>query len=82
MKVKLIRLDGGKSLRSTIVDGECEYLPVEGKSFVMWGEPLTDVGNIRIVQTSTVIEVDKLDSDDEEYIFITETGSKYHVEVM
>lgn len=82
MKVQLIKLDGGKNLRTSTVEGVCVNYPEEGKPFTMVGDSLTDQGDLRIVQTSKVVKIERPESDKEEYILTTHSGSKYHVEIM
>jgi hypothetical protein len=57
MKVKLEKLsknEGG--LRTSVVEGECDYLPYVGKRFLMRAPPL-ESGDLRIISTSLVQDV-------------------------
>lgn len=54
-KVKLIKIsDNVNNLRTNVVIGECETLPIIGKPFLMTSQPL-ETGNIRVIETSKVI---------------------------
>lgn len=82
MKVKLTNLykqiDNPGGLRTTDVIGQCDRLPVRGKSFFMDAPPL-EQGNIRCVATSKVIDID---IEEGIYTFHTETGSVYNLEIL
>jgi hypothetical protein len=81
MKVKLTKMAGGSALRTPIVDGTCEDLPAEGKSFVMLAAPL-ERGDARAVYTSPVVKIERPECEGEEYVITTHSGSKYHIEVI
>jgi hypothetical protein len=58
VKVTLTKLiSNHNTLRTDVVDGECERLPVVGESWVMYSAPLEEFGNLRYIRTSPVVEL-------------------------
>jgi hypothetical protein len=78
-KIRMTKLTGGKALRTNTVDGECESLPEEGSSFIMFAKPL-EGGSLRLVQTSPVVTVEQ--ERDSRYVITTESGSKYQIDLL
>lgn len=76
---KLYRLSGGSALRSSIIEGWCGSPPEEGKMFLMRGMPLDESGDIRLVNTSKVVEIEETEPGT--YVFVTYSGSKYCAEL-
>lgn len=58
MKCTLERVTNGAALRTPSITGECEYLPEPGQYFTMTAPPL-ESGDLRVVTTSEVQEVEK-----------------------
>ena len=90
MKVKLIRVNGGEALRSDSVIGDAIELPKVGSRFIVVAEPITSGANMRYIRTSEIKKVDQSVewSESEKafigsnlYVFETESGSVYQVEV-
>jgi hypothetical protein len=81
MKARLIKMAGGSALRTSIVEGECKKIPIRGESFILIATPL-EGGLFRIVQTSFVVKIERPESDEEEYVITTRSGSKYCIEIL
>ena len=82
MKVKLTNvyrdhITGG--LRTTCVEGECEDIPVIGKSFRMFASSLAAEGVLRYIETTRIVEMDIMDNI---ITITTENNSIYTVEVL
>ena len=78
INVSLTRLEGGSALRTYSVNGRCLNLPEEGQQFSMMTAPL-EGGTFRLVSTS-IVKV--LEQRENEYFLTTESGSRYHVQVV
>ena len=78
-KVKLTKIESNhNNLRTDIIEGITLELPEVGKSFVLAGKPLTPGTDIRLVTTTEIKNVEKIDN---EYKFKT-LNSTYKLEVL
>jgi len=78
MKVKLISLNEDLTTRTREVVGDTHCLPAVNQSFSMLAAPL-ESGDVRLVTTSLVVSIVHTDYV---YLFGTETGSSYRLEIM
>ena len=77
MQITLTRLNStNKNLRTNVVVGETDELPIIGKSFLMTAPPL-ESGNLRVIATSPVKSVGSIDG---KFRFSTE-NSEYELKV-
>lgn len=76
-KIQLGELSG---FRTNSISGFCELIPEVGKPFVIIGESLTECANMRVVRTSRVVDIQG--EGQGEFIIITESGSKYKVQIL
>lgn len=75
MKVILTRLDSNHTkLRTDVIEGEAMGLPIVGVPFVLVGEPITEGAQCRVVQTTGVTGIEKVD---EFHLIFTTKNSKY-----
>lgn len=80
--IKLTRLSTTPTkLRTPVVIGTCDYLPKVGTSFLMFSKPIDPLADMRIVETSKITSVSMLVKD-KHYMFTTETGSEYELNVI
>ncbi len=78
-KVKLTKVRSSHSnVRTNEIEGETLDLPEAGKSFVLIGESLAFKGGGRIIETTLIEKVEKMDN---EYLFHT-ANSTYKLEVL
>lgn len=56
LKVKLERIEttGKSKLRTTEIDGYCDFLPIIGNKWRMYSEPLEKDKDIRVIETTKV----------------------------
>lgn len=79
MKVTLHKLKSNhQHLRTDTVAGETQSLPTKGFPFVMYSEPLTEDGDIRVVTTTLVTEVVQ---ERDGYLEFTTVNSTYGLEI-
>lgn len=76
-KVTLERISNGVALRTDSVVGYCLDLPLEGKSFQMFGQGLTSDQHTRMITTSTVQTIEQTLNT---YLLKTQ-NSVYHLTV-
>jgi len=78
MDVELTQISSEhNNVRTKKIVGECASLPIEGKTFLMFSEPLDPSKNIRMLHTSKIKSVRK---EGNIYYFETQ-NSKYKLEV-
>ena len=62
MKVKLVKLKSNhNNLRTNEMVGECTELPIVGNSFVIFGQPIDKNAAVRVIQTTPVKDVQRMD---------------------
>jgi len=78
MDVKITQLSSNHNrVRTREIVGECANLPVEGKTFLMFAEPIDKSKSMRMLHTSKLKSVRK---EDDTYYFETQ-NSEYKLEV-
>lgn len=77
--IKLTKIIGGKNLRTNEVIGSTRALPKKDRNFSMISESLIPELDYRLVVTSRIVSLEQIENN---YVFITETGSKYQVEIL
>lgn len=77
MKAILTPVVGGMALRTESVDGVCD-VPCVGESFRIYAASLTEGADVRLVQTSRVVDAQQ--RAPAVWNFHTETGSLYRLE--
>ena len=78
MDVELTQISSNHNrVRTKKIIGECTSLPMEGRTFLMYSEPLDPSKNLRMLHTTKLKSVRKEDSI---YHFETQ-NSKYKLEV-
>lgn len=82
MECVLTKVMGGAALRTPSVRGVCERKPQIGASFIMGADPL-EGGFMRIVETSHIIRIDSIPSEQgwTAVLAVTETGSLYEIKI-
>ena len=83
-KLKLIsRPDVGGGLRTQVVEGYTHQKLELGQSFIMFSKPVDKSADIRYIETSPVVGIDQYVKikGKIKYLFETQTGSKYVVEI-
>ncbi len=79
MDVKITQLSSNHNrVRTREIVGECSHHPVEGKTFLMFAEPIDKSKSVRMLHTSKLKSVRK---EDNTYYFKTQ-NSEYKLEVM
>lgn len=80
MKIKLSKLlSSNNRLRTNIILGACEVLPLVGRSFEVISGSLTPKKDYRYIGTSLVTNIEKL--SEKEYIFTTENPT-YRLQIL
>lgn len=75
MKVTLTKLKSShQNLRTNVITGHTNMLPTKGFPFVLYGEPLTEEGDGRVVVTTPVTEVIQ---ERDDYLEFTTANSTY-----
>jgi hypothetical protein len=78
MDVKITQLSSNHNrVRTREIVGECTNLPVEGKTFLMFAEPIDKSKSTRMLHTTKLKSVRK---EDNAYYFKTQ-NSEYKLEV-
>ncbi len=78
-KVKLTKIESShKNLRTDIVEGLTESMPVVDQDFVMFAEALEPGGTIRYIRTSPVKEV----TEDRNGLSFKTNNSSYRLELI
>lgn len=75
--ITLSKVKNGAAIRTDITVGYCHSLPVVGKSFEMFSEPIDKNASVRWITTSTVQKV----TPDENSVIIETLNSTYKLEI-
>ena len=82
MKCRLTNLSENKHLRTSTVDGECQFLPEVSTRFTMTAESLTKENDFRVVSTTPVQRIgDELVGCTEQLIEFWTMNTHYKLEV-
>jgi hypothetical protein len=81
IKATLYKIKGGDNLRTDAMEGEFLAPPKVGRGFKIFGKSLTQAGGMRIIYTSDVKKITKLEEGSGGFILDTVTGSRYGVQL-
>lgn len=76
------KLEGGENVRTTEMRGWFHDTPEVGKGFIIYGPPVVEGMLVRMIYTSDVKKITKLDKGLGGFILDTITGSQYEVELI
>lgn len=77
-RVKMYKVKGGKAMRSATIEGTAQ-IPSIGQPIIVVARPLTAGTNLRVFQSSAVVEANLLPQN-AGILFKTKSGSEYLLE--